>query len=100
MYLDKLYNTFNENTLKMEETMKKAQQIIAIILVIVLLGLYITTFITSVIASPASHYLFLTSLAMTFVVPILLYVLFMFAKIFKDSNMRHINEQIKKDKQD
>lgn len=74
--------------------MKKFQQIFAIFLIIILVGLYAATFITAIMASPSSHKLFIFSVVMTIAVPVLMYVLMMFSKLFKNSTIKHINEQM------
>lgn len=53
--------------------MKKLKKIFAIAGVIILLGMYLLTFISAIFATPNSHALFLGSLAATIIVPIFLY---------------------------
>ncbi len=53
--------------------MKKLKKIFAIIGVVILLGMYLLTFISAIFATPNSHALFLGSLAATIIVPIFLY---------------------------
>ena len=63
--------------------MDRIKRIFALFSVVILVGLYITTFICGIIKSELSHYLFITSLLLTFLLPILLYVLLMFSKLAK-----------------
>lgn len=55
--------------------MKKLKRIFAWTAVIILLGLYAATVITAVIVTPATVYLFRTSIVATILVPVLMYVL-------------------------
>lgn len=75
--------------------MKKFQQIFAIFLIILLVGLYVATFITGLMANEASHLLFNFSVTMTFVIPIAMYVLMMFSKMFKKSMREEMEKQAK-----
>jgi len=53
--------------------MDKLRRLFAITGVIILLGMYIVTFISAMLATPATHALFLGSLSATIIVPIFLY---------------------------
>lgn len=74
--------------------MKKFQQIFSIFLIVVLIGTYIATFIAAICASPKAHNLFLACDVMTIVIPVFLYIMLLFAKLARDSNMKKINEQL------
>lgn len=54
--------------------MKKASQILAIIGIVLLVGLYLTALIAACFASPASPGLFFVCIYATFAVPVLLWV--------------------------
>jgi len=53
--------------------MKKLRRILAIAGVVLLLGMYLVTFISAMLATPETHKLFLGSLAATIIVPVFLY---------------------------
>ena len=53
--------------------MAKLKKIFAIAGVVLLLGMYLLTFISAILATPNTHSLFLGSLAATIIVPIFLY---------------------------
>ena len=72
--------------------MNKFKRFFALFSVVILIGLYITTFVCGIIKSEFSHYLFITSLLMTILLPVLLYVLLMFSKLAKRKNELNNNE--------
>ena len=53
--------------------MDKLRRIFAAAGAVVLLGMYLLTFISAILATPATHALFLGSLSATFIIPIFLY---------------------------
>ncbi len=53
--------------------MAKLKKIFAIAGVVLLLGMYLLTFISAILATPATHALFLGSLSATIIIPIFLY---------------------------
>lgn len=53
--------------------MDKLKRIFAAAGVIILLGMYLLTFISAMLATPSTHALFLGSLAATIIIPIFLY---------------------------
>lgn len=53
--------------------MKKLKRIFAIAGVVILLGMYLLTFISAMFATPNTHALFLGSLAATIIIPVFLY---------------------------
>lgn len=53
--------------------MKKIKQIAAIIICIMLVGMYIVSFIAAIMAKPQAHGLFMASVGMTVMIPLLLY---------------------------
>ncbi len=63
--------------------MKKVRQIAAIIGILILLGMYIVTFIAAMGRSEAAHSLFLGSLACTILVPVFLYGVLLAAKMVR-----------------
>lgn len=54
--------------------MQKAKKVLAIIGVIILVALYITTLVSAILATPATKDFFVASLLATIMIPILLYV--------------------------
>ena len=57
-----------------ETKLKKVKRILAIIGIVLLLGLYGATLITSFIASPAANALFIASLVCTGFIPVAIYI--------------------------
>lgn len=53
--------------------MDKLRRIFAATGAVVLLGMYLLTFISAILATPATHALFLGSLSATIIIPIFLY---------------------------
>ena len=53
--------------------MKKIKQIAAIIICVMLVGMYVVSFIAAIMAKPQAHGLFMASVGMTIMVPLLLY---------------------------
>ncbi|MGN0169526.1 MAG: hypothetical protein ACI39H_02060 [Lachnospiraceae bacterium] len=66
--------------------MKKGKQILAMIGVLFLVGLYLTTIIAAFTASPASSGLFAASIYATIVIPVLLWAYSLFYKILNKKN--------------
>ena len=66
--------------------MEKVKRILAWIGVLVLVGLYLTTFIASIFQSEFSSNLFIASLYCTVIVPIMLYVYMLVYKVLKKKN--------------
>lgn len=60
------------------------KRILALIGVILLVALYITTLVCAIINSPASVQLFKASVAMTIIVPVLIFGYKLIAKVLKD----------------
>lgn len=75
--------------------MKKFQQITAIILIVILLSLYAATLITGILATESSHLLFNFSVTMTFVIPVVMYILMLFTKLYHKSVQEKMNAQSK-----
>ena len=53
--------------------MKKVKQVAAIIICIMLVGMYVVSFIAAIMAKPQAHGLFMASVGMTIMIPLLLY---------------------------
>ena len=73
------------NELAKEVYMKKSgkvKRIIALGGVVVLLGLYLVTFITAILAKPYRDQMFTTSLYCTFIIPVLIYGFMVVSKAF------------------
>lgn len=61
--------------------MKRAKKVVAIILCIVLVGLYVATFVLSLIDSENARNLLTASMFMTVVVPVIMYAMMLVAKV-------------------
>nr|WP_315104686.1 hypothetical protein [uncultured Catonella sp.] len=57
-----------------ETKLKKIKRVLALIGIVLLLGLYGVTLITSFLASPISHTLFIASLVCTGFIPVAIYI--------------------------
>lgn len=74
--------------------MAKLKKIFAIAGVVILLGMYLFTFISAILATPNTHSLFLGSLAATIIVPIFLYAYMLIYKVvYKNRENQEDNEQ-------
>ncbi len=74
--------------------MAKLKKIFAIAGVVILLGMYLLTFISAIFATPNTHSLFLGSLAATIIVPIFLYAYMLIYKVvYKNRENQEDNEQ-------
>lgn len=79
--------------------MKKGKQILAIIVVVFLVGLYLLTIVAALTASPNSSGLFAASIYATIVIPVLLWAYSLFYKILNKKNSNEAlpkNESLKK----
>jgi len=63
-----------EENKEKETNLKKVKRILAIIGIVLLLGLYGATLITSFMASPAANALFIASLVCTGFIPVAIYI--------------------------
>lgn len=75
----------------------KFKRIIAIASIVLLLGLYITTFIASLFTSAAAPGLFKASVLATFIVPVYMYVYLLILRYTKnkaDENKKEIDKAI------
>lgn len=66
--------------------MKKIKQIMAWIGIIVLVGLYLVTFILGVTGNESTKGLLMASIACTVIVPCLMYAMMMIARVLKGKN--------------
>ena len=74
--------------------MAKLKKIFAIAGVVILLGMYLLTFISAILATPNTHSLFLGSLAATIIIPIFLYAYMLIYKVvYKNRENQEDNEQ-------
>lgn len=74
--------------------MAKLKKIFAIAGVVILLGMYLLTFISAILATPNTHSLFLGSLAATIIVPVFLYAYMLIYKVvYKNRENQEDNEQ-------
>ncbi|HHX55406.1 MAG TPA: hypothetical protein GX705_03565 [Clostridiales bacterium] len=73
--------------------MKKLTRISAIIGVILLLSIYVITFVSSLVDSPFAHSLFKASLFSTFAIPVFIYGMMLVYRLIKEQNDKFdINE--------
>ena len=63
--------------------MKKIKRVLAVIAVILLVSMYVITFISSIIDSPNADSLFKASLYATFVVPVFIYAVMLVYRLVK-----------------
>lgn len=74
--------------------MAKLKRIFAITGVVLLIGMYLLTFISAIFATPNTHSLFLGSLAATIIVPIFLYAYTLIYKVvYKDREQQEDIEE-------
>lgn len=69
------------------------KRIAAIIGVVILLGLYLTTFFLAIFGSEKTNNLLMASLVMTVIVPVLFYAMLLIAKILSGKNVRDTLEK-------
>ena len=69
-----------EENKEKETNLKKVKRILAIIGIVLLLGLYGATLITSFMASPAANALFIASLVCTGFIPVAIYIFILLLK--------------------
>ena len=62
--------------------MNKMKRVLALLAVILLIGLYLCTFIFSLFDSELSQNLFMASVALTIILPVLFYGMMMFYRLF------------------
>ena len=53
--------------------MKKIKQVVAIVMCVLLVGRYVASFVAAIVAKPQAHGLFMASVGMTIMIPLLLY---------------------------
>ena len=53
--------------------MKKIKQVVAIVMCVLLVGMYDASFVAAIFAKPQAHGLFMASVGMTIMIPLLLY---------------------------
>ena len=53
--------------------MKKIKQAAAIVMCVLLVGMYVASFVAAIFAKPQAHGLFMASVGMTIMIPLLLY---------------------------
>lgn len=53
--------------------MKKIKQVVAIVMCVLLVGMYVASFVAAIFAKPQAHGLFMVSVGMTIMIPLLLY---------------------------
>lgn len=82
-----------------EVCMKKLKRIFAIAGVAVLLGMYLLTFVSALLATPGTHALFLGSLAATIIVPVFLYAYSLIYKVIYKKEDRETGEVLGEDKE-
>lgn len=60
----------------------KAKQVLAILGIVILLGLYVATLITAIMAKPYAHQMFIASVFCSFVIPVIIYGFILMGKAF------------------
>lgn len=73
--------------------MKNVKRIVALCGVIILVGLYITTFIAALFQTEFSSQLFLASLYSTFIIPIMIYAYMLVYKVVKGDKKNDSDEK-------
>ena len=53
--------------------MKKIKQVVDIVMCVLLVGMYVASFVAAIFAKPQAHGLFMASVGMTIMIPLLLY---------------------------
>ena len=53
--------------------MKKIKQVVAIVMCVLLVGMYVASFVAAIFAKPQAHGLFMASVGMTIMIPLPLY---------------------------
>jgi E3 ubiquitin-protein ligase DOA10 len=53
--------------------LKKIKQVVAIVMCVLLVGMYVASFVAAIFAKPQAHGLFMASVGMTIMIPLLLY---------------------------
>ena len=53
--------------------MNKIKQVVAIVMCVLLVGMYVASFVAAIFAKPQAHGLFMASVGMTIMIPLLLY---------------------------
>lgn len=61
--------------------MKKIKQILAIVMCVFLAGMYIVSFVSAILAKPQAHGLFMGSVGLTLMLPLLLYAYMVIYKV-------------------
>ena len=78
--------------------MKKVRRILAIIGIVVLVALYICTLVSALFDSAATMGFFKASVAMTILVPVILYAMIMFTRVLKpDEILPELEEEEKEE---
>lgn len=72
--------------------MKKMKRIFALISAILLIGLYISTFVFALMGSELSQNLFMASVALTIILPVLLYAMILIHRLV-DKNSGSIDDK-------
>ena len=70
----------------MAKEKKLFQRVLAWIGIILLLALYIATFVAALTSSPSANGWFLASLTLTIIIPVAIYVMIWLKKVFDKSN--------------
>ncbi len=69
--------------------MKKIKQIAAIIMCLVLVGMYVASFIAAIFAKPQAHGLFMGSVGLTIMLPLLLYAYTIIYRVLHPNTSDH-----------
>ncbi len=81
--------------------MKKIKRILALGGVVILLGMYLLTFISAMFATPSTHSLFFGSIAATIIIPIFIYAYTLIYRVIcRKDDVGEYQEKEKEDKAD
>ena len=70
--------------------MKKIKQVVAIVMCVLLVGMYVASFVAAIFAKPQAHGLFMASVGMTIMIPLLLYAYTIITGLFILKCMRRM----------
>lgn len=75
--------------------MQKVKRVLAVIGVVILVALYVTTLVSAILATPATKDFFMASLIATIMIPILLYVYLLIYRLVTGKTDKEEIEQTK-----
>ena len=69
--------------------MKKIKQIAAVVMCVLLVGMYVASFVAAIFAKPQAHGLFMASVGMTIMIPLLLYAYTIIYRVIHPNNTEY-----------